>query len=185
MSVYALTVWSGLRAWWLIRLSWCHLSIERLPWLRPLPIFAISLVELLLLLWHAWSLASFCVLAIPTLLVVLVGHLLVVLRSLRLLTVLVLLGTEIVRGHSTSHHGLLLGTAMLVRIIYLVACWVAMVPSTLIVHLRLASGHAALAHLLNNALHKLTGILKALELLGKLLVEWPKRQLLLTGPFWH
>jgi hypothetical protein len=50
MSVYALTVWSGLRAWWLIRLSWSHLSIEGLPWLRPLPIFAISLVEGLWLL---------------------------------------------------------------------------------------------------------------------------------------
>jgi len=50
MSVYALTVWSGLRAWWLIRLSWCHLSIQRLPWLRPLPIFAVSLVEGLWLL---------------------------------------------------------------------------------------------------------------------------------------
>jgi len=60
-----------------------------------------------------------------------------------------------------------------------------MVPSTLSVHWRLASDHAALAHLLNYALHKLTGILKALELLGKLLVEWSQRQFLLTGPFWH
>ena len=38
----------------------------------------------------------------------------------------------------------------------------------------LASCQTALTHLLNYAFHKLTGILKTLELLGKLLVEWPK-----------
>jgi len=132
----------------------------------------------------AWSLACCCVLVIPTLLVVLVGHLLIVLRSRRLWSALILLGGEIVGDNSSSHHGLL-RTACLVRIIYLVASRVAMVPSTLSVHWRLASDHAALAHLLNYALHKLTGILKALELLGKLLVEWSQRQFLLTGPFWH
>ena len=123
-------------------------------------------------------------LVIPTLLVVLVGHLLIVLRSLWLLAVLVLLLVEIVRNDPASHHGLL-STAGLVRIIYLVTSRVAMVPGSLSVHWWLASGHASLAHLLNNALHKLTGILKALELLGKLLVEWSQRQLLLTGPFRH
>ena len=49
----------------------------------------------------------------------------------------------------------------------------------------LASWNARLRHLLNYPFHKLTGILQASELLTKLLVEWPERELLLALAFRH
>ena len=184
MGVYTLTVGSRLSVRLLIRLSRSHLRIERLPWLRPWPISAISLVEGLWLLWLAWSLACCSALVITSLLVVLIGHLLIVGTSLRVRFALILLRVEIIGVRPVLHHSLLL-TACLMAIIYIVASLGVAVVSYLRVWLEVGSAHPALAHLLNYSLHELTGILKTLELLGKLLVEWAEREFLLTRAFWH